>query len=170
MSILQFSVHFQLIFDKPNVNNTHTYIIDHYNPSVRITAQLLTLHVVCVNFTGEWRDLQLTLIPNDRFFRNFFMAGLFTLRVFARNLLRGSRWRNIFHISVLMIDLGYEPRLLRLISRHTTYDHGDLFPIFLIIYLITPFRSFKELGLLPKDKTLLEFFVQKETNEKNGKT
>ena len=30
---------------------------------------------------------------------NFFMAVLFTLRVFARNLLRGSCRRNIFHIS-----------------------------------------------------------------------
>ena len=53
--------------------------------------------------------------------RNFFTARLFTLRVFARNLLREIRQRNIFHISFLMTDLGYEPKLLRLISRHTTY-------------------------------------------------
>ena len=38
----------------------------------------------------------LTSTPNDRFLRNFFMAGLFTLRVIARNLLGGSRRRNIF--------------------------------------------------------------------------
>ena len=50
------------------------------------------------------------------------MAGLFTFRVFARNLLKRSRQRNIFHISFLMTDLGYEPRLLHLISRHTTYQ------------------------------------------------
>ena len=31
----------------------------------------------------------LTLTPNDRFLRIFFRAGLFTLRFFARNLLRG---------------------------------------------------------------------------------
>ena len=49
------------------------------------------------------------------------MAGLLTLIVFARNLLRGNRRRNIFQISFLMTDLGHEPRLLRLISRHTTY-------------------------------------------------
>ena len=37
-----------------------------------------TTHVVCVNFTRE----------NDIFLRNFFTAGLFTLRFFGRNLLR----------------------------------------------------------------------------------
>ena len=38
----------------------------------------------------------LTSTPSDRFLRNFFMAGLFTFRVLARNLLRGNRRRNIF--------------------------------------------------------------------------
>ena len=41
----------------------------------------------------------LTSTPNNRFLRNFLMAGLFTLRVFVRNPLRGSRRINIFHIS-----------------------------------------------------------------------
>ena len=63
----------------------------------------------------------LTSTPNYRFLRNFFMAGLFTFRVFARNQQRGSRRRNIFHILFLMTVVGYELRLLRLISRHTTY-------------------------------------------------
>ena len=60
-----------------------------------------TTHVVCVNFIREWREVtySLTSSPNDRFLRNFFMTGLFTLRVFARNLLRGSRRRNTFRIS-----------------------------------------------------------------------
>ena len=35
------------------------------------------------------------------------MAGLFTLRAFARNLLRENRRRNIFLYFVLMPDLGY---------------------------------------------------------------
>ena len=47
------------------------------------------------------------------------MAGLVTLRVSARNLLRSNRLKNIFGISFWMTDLGYEPRLLQLISRHT---------------------------------------------------
>ena len=44
-----------------------------------------TTQVVCVNFIREWRNLQ--SIPNDRFLGNFYLAGLFTLRVFDRNLL-----------------------------------------------------------------------------------
>ena len=70
----------------------HTYIIGHYNPSVRIIDLVShTTHVVCV-----------------------------TLRVFARNLLKGNRRRNTFRIF-----FWCRPRVrtlaLRLISQHTTY-------------------------------------------------
>ena len=101
-------------------SNIHTYIIGHYNPSVRITGQLQIPPSFCsIILYMSGVTYSLTLTPNDRFLRKFFMAGLFTLRVFARNLLRGNRQRNIFHISFLMTELGYEPRLLRL-------DHGAL--------------------------------------------
>ena len=80
----------------------HTYIIGHYNPSVRIIDLVSHVshvtYVVCVNFIHKWRDLQFK-VPNDRFFEKLFMAILFTLRVFARNLLRGNRRRNTFRIS-----------------------------------------------------------------------
>ena len=101
----------------------HTHIIGNYNPSVRITAQLPISLMLCalILYVGGG-TYSLTLTPNDRFLRNFCMAGLFALRVFGRNLLGGSRRRNIFHISFLMTDLGYQSRLLRLISRHTTYQ------------------------------------------------
>ena len=55
-----------------------------------------TTYIVCVNFIHERRDLQLKSTPNDRFFKKLFMAISFTLWIFARNLLRGSRQRNIF--------------------------------------------------------------------------
>ena len=36
-----------------------TYIIGHYNPSVRIIDLVFhTTYVVCVNFKHKWRDLQ----------------------------------------------------------------------------------------------------------------
>ena len=44
-----------------------------------------TTHVVCVKFIIEWR-----------FSRNFVMAGLFTYRVFVRNLLSRESQRNIY--------------------------------------------------------------------------
>ena len=49
---------------------------------------------MCVNFIHKWRDLQST--SNDRFLKNFFMAGLFILRLLTRNLLRRNHRRNIF--------------------------------------------------------------------------
>ena len=49
----------------------------------------------------KWRDLQFK-VDSERqiFFEQLFMAilFLFTLRVFARNLLRGNRRRNTFRI------------------------------------------------------------------------
>ena len=75
----------------------HTYIIGHYNPSARIIDLVShTTYVVCVHFIHKWRDLNST--PNDRFFEKLFMAILFTLRVFARNLLRGNRRKILFCI------------------------------------------------------------------------
>ena len=45
------------------------------------------------------KTYSLTSTPKDRFLKNFFIANLFTLRVFASNLLRGSRRpRNTFCI------------------------------------------------------------------------
>ena len=83
----------------------HTYIIGHYNPSVGIIDLVFhTIYVMFVNFIHKWRD----------FFEKLFMADFqFTLGVFARNLLRGNRRRNIYFFSyfVLVPDLGYEPGL-----------------------------------------------------------
>ena len=74
-----------------------------------------TTHIVCVTVYS------LTSTPNDRFLRNFFMTGLFTLRVFARNLLSGNRRRNIvFSWFLLMPDLGYEPW-----PKHYLLEYGD---------------------------------------------
>ena len=78
----------------------HTYIIGHYNPSVRIID--LVSHT---SFSHQFLTLvshtySLKSTPNDRFFsEKLFMAILFTLRVFARNLLRGNRLRTTFRIS-----------------------------------------------------------------------
>ena len=80
----------------------HTYIIGHYNPSVRIIDLVShTTYFVCVNFIDKWRDLQFTVDTERQiyFLRNFSWQFLFTLRVFARNLLRGNRRRNTFRIA-----------------------------------------------------------------------
>ena len=84
----------------------YTYNFGRYNPSVRIID---TIYVACVNFIHKWRDLQFKVnFERQIFLRNFSWQFLFTLRVFARNLLRGNRQRNTFRIS---FGLGLEPRL-----------------------------------------------------------
>ena len=66
----------------------HTHY-GHYNPSVRITTQFhtpLMLRVLILYMSG--RELQFKVDSQRQVFEKFFMAILFTLRVFVRNLLR----------------------------------------------------------------------------------
>ena len=82
---------------------THTYIIGHHNPSVRIIDQFLTSLMLCVlilYISGGTYSLKTT--PND-------MAELYTLRVFARNLLRGNHRRNTFCISFWCLTWDSNP-------------------------------------------------------------
>ena len=104
-----------------------TYIIAHYNLSVRIIDIVShTTYVVCVNFIHKWHvTCSLKSTPNDRFFAKLFMAILFTLRVFARNLLRGKRWRNTFRISFWCLAWDSNPGFLSNKPPHCLLDHSD---------------------------------------------
>ena len=55
-----------------------TYIIGHYNPSVRIIdLDSDTIYVVCVHFIHKWRDLQFKVYSERQiFFEKLFMAIL----------------------------------------------------------------------------------------------
>ena len=55
------------------------------------------LCVLIVYISGGTYSFKST--PNDRFFDKLFIAILFTLRILARNLLRGNRRRNNYRIS-----------------------------------------------------------------------
>ena len=74
-------------------------------------TSLLTSLMLCVlilYISGGTYSLK---VDSERqIFEKLFMAILFTLRVFARKLLRGNRQRNIFHIFVLLkiFDFGFE--------------------------------------------------------------
>ena len=70
----------------------HTYIIGHYNPSVRIfdlVSHTTMLRVLILHISGGTYSLKST--TNDRYFKKLVLQILFTLRVFDRNLLRGNR-------------------------------------------------------------------------------
>ena len=83
----------------------HTYLIDHYNPSVRNMDLVSHTTYVCGTYS-------LKSIQNHRFFLEVFIGILFAVKVFDRNLLRESHRRIIFfffHIFVLMPHLGFKP-------------------------------------------------------------
>ena len=129
-----------------------TYIIGYYNPSVRIIDLVShTTYVVCVNFIHKCRGTySLKSTPNDRFLEKLFMAILFTLRVFARNLLRGNRRRNTFLISFWCLAWGSNPGFSSNKPTHYLLDHGDF----------KEARSFikTESFTLESDKLLQTFF------------
>ena len=62
---------------------------------------------------------------NERFFEKLFMAILFTLRAFVRNLLRGNRRRNTFRILFWCLAWGSTPGLTSNKPTHYLLDHGD---------------------------------------------
>ena len=103
----------------------HTYIIGHDNPSARIIDLVShTAYVVCVNFIHKWRTYSLKSTPNGRLFEKIFMAILFTLRDFARYLLRGNRRRNTFRILFRSLSWGSSPGFWSNKPTHNILDHG----------------------------------------------
>ena len=80
-----------------------TYIIGHYNHSLRITTQLLTYTahsfplVLCMLIVCMSGGTSTGKVDSERHtFKKLFMTILFNLRFFARNLFGRSRRRNIF--------------------------------------------------------------------------
>ena len=59
IALKNYRIFSQISFFYLKVQYIHTYIIGHYNPSVRIIDLVShTTSVVCVNFIHKWRDLQ----------------------------------------------------------------------------------------------------------------
>ena len=88
----------------------------------------LMLCVLILYISGGTYSLKSTL--NDRFFEKLFMAILFNLRAFARNLLRGNRRRNTFHISFWRLVWDSNPGFSSNKPTHYLLDHGDLNTVF----------------------------------------
>ena len=105
----------------------HAYIIGHYNPSVRITDLVShTTYVVCVNFINKCRDLQFKVdFERQIFWETFHGNFLFTLRAFARNLLRRNRRRNTFRILFWCLAWGSKPGFSSSKPTHYLLHHAD---------------------------------------------
>ena len=87
-------------------------------------------HVVCVNFIHEQRNLQLKVDSEGQIFEKLFMAILFTLRVFARNLLKEVA-EEIFSFSCLTWGLKRSYTSNKPI--HNPLDYGDFMLLFMKI-------------------------------------
>ena len=74
-------------------------------------------------------------IPNHRFFEKLFMAILFTLRVLARNLLRGNRRRNTFRILSWCLAWHSNPGFSSNKPTHYLLDHGDFKALGLLTWI-----------------------------------
>ena len=87
-----------------------------------------TTHVVCViRYTlyviRKWRDLQFNVHSQLQIFEKRFHGRFIYSQSFCQKFAeRKSPKKYFIFISFLITDLGYEPRLLNLISRHTTYQ------------------------------------------------
>ena len=79
----------------------HTYIIGHYNPSVRIIDLVShTTYVVCVNFIHKLRDLQFKVDSERQIFWETFHGNFIYSQSFCQiSTERGNRRRNTFRIS-----------------------------------------------------------------------
>ena len=88
-----------------------------------------TTHIVCFNFIREWWDLQFNIDSERQIFEKiFYVKFLFTLRVLARNLLRGNRWRNAFF---WCLAWDTNPNFTSSKPTHYLLDYGDCFHKFL---------------------------------------
>ena len=92
--------------------STYTYIIGHYNPSVRIIDLVShTTYVVCVNFIHKWRDLQLKVDSERQIFWETFHGNFIYSQSFCQKSAERKSPKKYFSHFILMSGLGLEPWL-----------------------------------------------------------
>ena len=87
----------------------HTYIIGHYNPSVRIIDLAShTIYVVCINITHKWRDLQFKVDSERQIFCEIFHGNFIYSQSFCQKSAERKSPKKYFSYFVLMSGLGLE--------------------------------------------------------------
>ena len=100
----------------------HTYIVGHYNPSVRIFDLVShTTYVVCVNFIHKWRDLQFKVDSERQIFLRNFPWQFYLLSVFLPEICWEEIAEEILFVFRFDVWPGTRTLAFRLISQHTTY-------------------------------------------------
>ena len=102
------------------IHNIHNWPLQPFSQDYSLASH--TTHVVCVNFIREWRDIQFNVDSERQIFEKLFHGNFIYSQSFCqKSAVRKSPKKYFSYFIFLMTDLGYEPRLLRLINRHTTY-------------------------------------------------
>ena len=126
--IFEISYHIHKYIDTYIHIYTHNWPLQPFSQDYRLSSY--TAHVVWVNFICVWRYLQFNIDSvRQIFFRNFFMAGLFTLRVFVRNLLRGNH-RITFWCLTWDMNAGFTSNK----TIHYLLQHGDFIHTHIYIF------------------------------------
>ena len=99
----------------------YTYIIDHYNPSVRIIDLVSHItYVVCVNFIHKWRDLQFKVDSERQIFWETFHGNFYLLSDILPEICWAEIAEEILFIFYFDVWTGAWTLAFRLISQHTT--------------------------------------------------
>ena len=107
----------------PTADYIHNWSLQPFSQDYHLVSQ--TTYVVCFNFIHKWWDPQFKLDSERQIFEKLFMAILFTLTVFAKNLFRESRRKNIFIFAFWCLTLGLNSGLIS--NKPTDYllDYGE---------------------------------------------
>ena len=102
--------------------STYTYIIGHYNPSIRIIDLVShTTYVVCINFIHKWRDLQFKVNSERKSSWETFHGSFNLLSEFLPEICWEKFAEEILFVFWFDVWLGARTLAFRLISQHTTY-------------------------------------------------
>ena len=93
-------------------DNIHNWLLQPCSQDYGLASHIT--YVVWVILIYKWRDLQFKVDSGQQIFKKLLMAILFTLRLFARNLLRGNRTMKYFLYFFFNVRPGARTRALRL--------------------------------------------------------
>ena len=121
---------------------------------------------MCINFIYNWQDLQFKEDSEHYTFEKLFMAILFTLRVFARNLLRESSRINIFIFSFWCLTCDLNSGLTSNKPTHYLLDYGDCHYYLIILFINVPIEV--KIWFVAEDNSLIEIHTPRISIKKNS--
>ena len=114
-----------LFYLKFLIYKPHTYIIGHYNPSVKIIDLVFPLLMLCVNFIHKWQDLQFKVYSEQQIFWETFHGNFIYSQSFCQKSADSFRRRNTFCILLWCLTWVSNPEFTSNKPTHYLLDYGD---------------------------------------------